>query len=100
MPFSKSFPRTVKGSTYPVWEEIFLTEDEEKEEEDKCRAENIMLMQECIEDAKSLIEKKNLKKFQSDMVKIATSLFDKRAAHEVHFKDNRAKEKFDKKFNP
>ena len=26
MGFSKKFPRTVEGSTYPVWEEIKLTE--------------------------------------------------------------------------
>ncbi|MCK5282703.1 MAG: hypothetical protein KAK00_04810 [Nanoarchaeota archaeon] len=98
MPFSKSFPRTVKGSTYPMWEEIFLTEDEEKEEEQKCRKENIRLMQECIEDSKIIVEKKALKKFQSDMIKISIALFDKRASHAVYWKENKAKEKFDKKF--
>ena len=33
MPFSKSFPRTIKGSNYPRWEEIFISEQEESEEE-------------------------------------------------------------------
>ena len=82
MAFSKSFPRTVKGSTYPVWEEIFLSEKEESEQEQNCRKENIRLMQECIEDAKGVIERKDLKKFQTDMINIAISLFDKRASHE------------------
>jgi len=28
MAFSKSFPKTIKGSNYPRWEEVFLTDDE------------------------------------------------------------------------
>ncbi|MBS3102456.1 hypothetical protein J4458_03340 [Candidatus Woesearchaeota archaeon] len=44
MPFSKSFPKTSKTSPYPQWEEIFLTDAEEKAEEQKCRNENIKLM--------------------------------------------------------
>lgn len=31
MAFSKTFPRTLKGSTYPIWEEITLDDKEEKE---------------------------------------------------------------------
>ena len=27
MTFSKSFPRTIKGSNYPRWEEVFISED-------------------------------------------------------------------------
>ena len=50
MGFSKSFPRTVEGSTYPIWEEIKLTAAEEKEEEAKCRKENTVLIKECIGD--------------------------------------------------
>lgn len=100
MTFSKSFPRTVKGSTYPVWEEIFLIDEEEKEQEENCRKENIKLMAECIEDAKDIIQRKNLKNFQTDMINIAIALYDKRASHAVYWKENKAKEKFDKKFNP
>jgi len=37
MPFSKSFPKTSKTSTYPQWEEITLTDEEEKEQEEKSR---------------------------------------------------------------
>ena len=65
MGFSKSFPRTVEGSTYPIWEEIKLTEKEEKEEEVRCRKENISLMKECIEDAKEVMKDKSLKDFQT-----------------------------------
>jgi hypothetical protein len=100
MAFSKSYPRTVKGSNYPVWEEVFLTDMEEHEQEQDCRKENIRLMMECIEDAKKIIKTKNLKKFQNDMINIAIALFDKRASHAVYWKENKSKEKFDKKFNP
>ena len=96
MAFSKSFPKTVKGSTYPRWEEVFLTDDEEKLEEAKCREENISLMDECISDAKAIISKQGLKPFQSDLVRIAISLFEKRASHAVYWKESKAKEKFDK----
>jgi hypothetical protein len=96
MTFSKSFPRTLKGSNYPRWDEVFLTDDEEKLEEVKCRQENLRLMDECINDAKVIIAKQSLKPFQSDLIRIAISLFDKRASHAVYWKENKAKEKFDK----
>jgi len=95
MSFSKSFPKTIKGSVYPRWEEIFLTDEEERFEEAKCRQENLKLMDECINDAKVIISKQNLKQFQSDLIRIALSLFDKRASHAVYWKENKAKEKFD-----
>ncbi|MBR9699402.1 hypothetical protein GOV09_03025 [Candidatus Woesearchaeota archaeon] len=99
MVFSKSFPRTIKGTSYPVWEEIFLQEDEEREEEEKARKKNIDLMDECLEDAKKVMKGKDLKDFQTDMVNIALALFEKRASHVVYWKENKAKEKFDKKFS-
>lgn len=95
MAFSKSFPRTTEKSSYPVWEEVFLTEEEEKKEEDNCRNDNIRLMKECIDDAKSLIESKGFKGFKEDILKVATSLFEKRASHVVYWKERKAKEKFD-----
>ena len=100
MAFSKSFPRTIKGTNYPSWEEVFLTEAEEREEENKSRRENNQIMNECIEDAKNIIEKKNLKRFQTDMINIAIALFHKRASYTIHYKENKAKEKFDKRANP
>ena len=61
MAFSKSFPHTTDKSVYPKWEEIKLLEHEEQEQEAKARQENITKMQECIEDAKKIIETNNLK---------------------------------------
>jgi len=98
MAFSKSFPRTSKTSPYPQWEEIFLTEEEEKEVDEKSKSENIKLMKECIEDAKNVIKEKNLKDYQTDLINIAISLFEKRASHSVYWKENEAKEKFDGQF--
>ncbi len=96
MAFSKSFPKTTDKSNYPIWEEVFLTDEEEKEQEKKCRSENGELMKECIDDAKVLIESKGFKGFKEDILKVAVSLFEKRASHVVYWKEKRAKEKFDK----
>lgn len=100
MAFSKSFPRTTEKSAYPRWEEIYLSEDEEKQQEMLARDQNVVLMKECIDDAKKLFADKNLKDFQSDVINTAISLFEKRASHSVYWKENKAKEKFDKLFNP
>ncbi len=99
MNYSKSFPRRVKGTNLYDWEEIYLTDQEEKEQEKKCREDNIRIMEECIGDAKDIIDKKGLKRFQSDMVSMAIALFRKRASYEIHWKESKAKEKFDKKKN-
>ena len=61
MVFSKSFPRTTDKSVYPTWEEISLTREEEKEQESLARKENTVKMQESIEDAKTIMDSKNLK---------------------------------------
>jgi len=99
MAFSKSFPKKSKTSTYPEWEEVTLTDNEEKEQEQNSKSENIKLMKECIDDAKKIITEKNLKDYQTDIVNIAISLFEKRASHTVYWKENKAKEKFDEMFN-
>jgi len=88
----------LKGTTYPIWEEVSLTEDEEREEELKCRKENVWLMKECLDDAKSIVKERAMKDFQTNIVEIAIALFEKRASHAVYWKENKAKEKFDKKF--
>ncbi len=98
MAFSKSFPRTTDKSTYPIWEEVTLTEQEEKSQENLARSENIIKMRECIEDAKKIIESNNLKTYQTDMINVAIALFEKRGSHEVYYKENKAKQKFDKLF--
>jgi len=99
MPFSKSFPKQSKTSTYPQWEEISLTDEEEREQEQKSREENIKLVKECIEDAKSILIEKGLNESNSDIINIAIALFEKRSSHEVYWKENKAKEKFDEMFN-
>ncbi|MAE42372.1 hypothetical protein CMO93_01260 [Candidatus Woesearchaeota archaeon] len=99
MPFSKSFPKQSKTSTYPQWEEVTLTDEEEKAEEDKARNENIKLMKECIDDAKSILIEKEFKDCQRDITNITIALFEKRASHTVYWKESKAKEKFDGMFN-
>jgi len=97
MSFSKSFPKTVKGSTYPQWEEIFLTEEEEKNIEAEQKKENTRLLKECIDDARKIMNDRGLKEYQTDMINLAVVLFEKRASHQVYWKENKCKEKFDKK---
>ncbi|HJO02160.1 MAG: hypothetical protein QF655_03275 [Candidatus Woesearchaeota archaeon] len=99
MPFSKSFPKTSKTSTYPQWEEITLTDEEEKAVEQESKAENIKLFKECIDDAKSILIEKGLNESNSDILNVAISLFEKRSSHEVYWKENKAKAKFDEMFN-
>jgi hypothetical protein len=96
MAFSKAFPKTSDKSVYPKWVEIYLTEEEERAQEEEARRENLLKMQECIDDAKRIIQSKDMKKYQTDMVNIALALFEKRASHEIYFKENMAKEKFEK----
>jgi len=98
MVFSKSFPRTTEKSVYPTWEEITLSEAEEKEQEAIARRENIQKMHESIKDAKTIMESEGLKPFQTDMINMAISLFEKRGSHEIYYKENKAKDKFDIKF--
>jgi len=99
MPFSKSFPKTSKTSTYPQWEEVTLTEDEEKAVEQTSKEANIHLFRQCLDDAVEIIKHKDLNDSQTDMIRIAVALFEKRASHEVYWKENKAKEKFDEMFN-
>jgi len=99
MVFSKTFPRTLKGSNYPIWEEINLSDEEEKEIEERAKKENSELMRECIDEAKKIIEEKGFKDYQSDVIRIAISIFDKISSHQVYHKEKVAKEKFDEKFS-
>ena len=90
MVFSKAFPRQIKGSSYSVWEEVSLTEEEEKEIEERARRENVKLMRQCLEDAERISS--------DNAIEVAISLFDKRASHVVFWKESMCKEKFDKLF--
>lgn len=96
MMFSKSFAKkTAVGGT--EWEEVKLTDDEEKQVDERARTENIVLMNQCIEDAKSILIKKGLMSDDLSIVDVAIALFEKRASHSIYLKERKAKEKFDKK---
>ena len=96
MAYSKSFPKTIEGSNYPRWEEVYLSDKEEELIDRKARNENIALMKECIDDAKKIIADKGLKDYQTDVIHLAIALFEKRASHSVYHKETFAKEKSDK----
>jgi queuine/archaeosine tRNA-ribosyltransferase len=94
MVFTKSFPIT-SDKSYTRWEEVALSEEEEAEQEKLAREENISKMKESIDDARQIMKEKNLKEYQTDMIHIAITLFEKRGSHEIYYKENRAKELFD-----
>jgi len=96
MTFSKAFPRRKKDSSYPQWEEVFLSETEEKDIEEKAKTQNRELLKECVRDAQKIMQDENLKNYQTDLIHVAIALFEKRASHEIYWKENKAKEKFDK----
>jgi len=96
MPFSKSFPKTLPGTSYPVWEEIFLTEEEEKQVEDDCKKINFQLLDECLQDAKMLAIKNGINE-DHNVTRLAVVLFEKRSSHVVFWKESKAKEKFENK---
>ncbi|MCD4759879.1 hypothetical protein K8R33_03250 [archaeon] len=98
MTFSKSFPRTDGKTNYPIWEEIFLGDAEEKELDEKARRVNVNLMKECIEDARLIIDAENMRDYQTDLTRMAIALFEKRTSHVVYWKEEAAKDKFDSKF--
>jgi len=96
MAFSKTFPKTVSGSNYPSWEEVFLSLAEEDQAEKECQKKNFLLMDECLLEARSLAIKKGINT-DENVVQLAIALFEKRASHVVFWKEMRAKEKFDEK---
>ncbi|PIN76580.1 hypothetical protein COV17_01885 [Candidatus Woesearchaeota archaeon CG10_big_fil_rev_8_21_14_0_10_36_11] len=97
MVFSKTFPRTAKDSSYPTWEEVYLTEDEEKDVEEKCKREHFVILDECLRDAKA-VAIKNAINTEENVTQLAIALFEKRASHSIFWKENKAKEKFDRMF--
>ena len=95
--FVKSFPKTTDKSVYPKWVEVSLSDEEEKKVDKKAKEENIKLMMECIDESKKIFREKDLKEYQTDIVNVAISLFEKRASHSVYWKEKKAREKFDEK---
>ncbi|MBW2983086.1 hypothetical protein KY327_02175 [Candidatus Woesearchaeota archaeon] len=96
MPFTKAFPKRSDKSVYPQWEDVSLTPEEEREAEAACRADNNRIMASCLEDAKRLVKEEGLKGFETSVVTVASSLFDKRASHAAFWKEEKAREKFEK----
>ena len=96
MAFSKTFPKTVPGTNYPIWEEVFLTEEEERQVEETCRKSNFQIMDVSLQEAKILAIKHGMNE-DNNLVQIARSLFEKKASHVIFWKESKAKEKFDQK---
>ena len=100
MAFSKSFAKNLPGTRYPEWIEINLTGAEENKVEALAREEHLALMKECLSDAKQILKDEELKDFQTNLVSIAITLFDKRASHVVWHKEEAARIKFEKEHKP
>lgn len=98
MAFSRRFPRDVSGSHYPVWEEVYLSKEEEAEIEQQQREHAQALLAECIADARRVVKQTDLD--EAEVCRIAIALFEKRASHAVYWKEERTKEKFDKAYRP
>ncbi len=95
MAFYKRFPKHTEGSVYPKWVEISLSDEEEREIEQKARDEQIKLFKECLDDAEKISAERNMKPSQADIVSMASEFFDKRASHVVYLKEKISKKKFE-----
>jgi hypothetical protein len=97
MAFTKAFPKRSDKSAYPRWEDLTLSDEEEKRIEDRAREENLKIMSECIDDARKMFIDKNMKEYQTNVIAVAIALFEKRASHSVYWKENELRELFEKK---
>ena len=93
MTFKKAFRNTSDKSVYPNWVEVELTSDEEKKAVDEAHAEQLKTMLQCVDDASVIADEKDLS--EHERTHLAVALFDKRASHDVFYKENHAREKFD-----
>lgn len=96
MAFSKSFPRQVKGSNYTEWVDVYLSEKEEKFIEDEVRQKNIVIMKQCLRDARSVLSSEKVEFDESNIIELARTMFEKLASHTVYAKERRCKDKFDR----
>lgn len=94
MTYTKSFPKEVNKPAYTKWEEIELSVDEEKEVEELARKRNLAILDRCIKDAKLLIKNNKLKNYQTDIINIARTLFDKQSINTIFLKEEKARKKF------
>jgi hypothetical protein len=97
MAFQKSFPHRSDKSVYPNWKEIELSDEEEAEAEAEARRDTVAIMDECVEDAMGVVARHGLD--DGATVRIAVALFEKRASHEVYYKEHVAKAKFDDRYS-
>ena len=93
MAFVKQFPKN--RGTFTEWSEIVLTYEEEITAEDQARQENIKILKESLADAQKIMANQGLKDTQTDLISLAITLFEKRASHEIYWKEAAAREKFD-----
>jgi len=93
MGFKKAFRNTSDKSVYPNWVEVELTSEEEQKAEEQAHSEQLKTMLRCVDDASVVADEKNLS--NNERTRIATALFDKRASHNVFYKERHAREKFD-----
>ena len=94
MAFRKRFPKDVPTSPYPKWESVELTPEQENKLDEETRQENITLMKQCLSDAKQILEEKELKDYQTNVVQMAVALFEKRASHLAYHKEEFAYDEF------
>ncbi len=99
MAFTKPFPRRSEKSAYPMWEDITLTDEQEKQAEEDARKANLEIMSKCIDDARKLFIDKNMRDYQTNVVQVAIALFEKLASHAAFWKENKAREIFLEKKN-
>ncbi|MCF7861294.1 hypothetical protein K9M79_03525 [Candidatus Woesearchaeota archaeon] len=93
MTYIKSFPRTKDSTTH--WVDIKLDDKEEQKVSAIHRNLNKNLYQQCLKDAAVILEKSEMKEFQTNIVQIATALFNKRSSHLVYSKDSYCREKLE-----
>lgn len=96
MTFSKNFPRNIPGSNFPVWEEVVLSDEEERRIEQECDRYNQMLLNKCLKQAKSLAIENGINT-EENVASLSIALFEKLSSHVIFWKESYAKEKFDNK---
>jgi len=95
MVYSKKFLKdSADGSQH--WQEILLSEHEERECEQRARKENLYLVRKCIADARNVVKDERLMDMQSHVLSIALALFKKRASHCAYYKEEECAKKFRK----
>jgi leucyl aminopeptidase len=96
MAFSKRFPKDIPTSPYPQWIEVALSKEEEQVVEQATRQKHAQQLAQALKDAKEIAKKSSLHADPSELVALARALFDKQASHVAFYKEEAAKEKFDK----